>query len=227
MGIVHIVVRDMNKLIKIPFTNHIFYLLILVLFVGCSSGDKEIVDKKVTISIAAPKMELNIDESELIQVKSTPNTVDIEKLVICKSTNNDTLTVEGISLKAIRSGRVSITCRYKEVDSNIIEITVKEAIVKEVVKPVIKNISLVSISNQVIAGSNANIKIKGLQKKIYSISVYYSSGESEANGLEDKISDADGYVSWTWKVGAKTAIGEYKIFVSGEGERFETSFSVK
>ena len=72
----------------------------------------------------------------------------------------------------------------------------------------------------------ATISINGEPNTVYSISVYYNSGKSKADGLESKTSDSAGNVSWTWKIGGKTAPGTYKVIISGNGEKIEKEFTV-
>ncbi len=69
------------------------------------------------------------------------------------------------------------------------------------------------------------MKIKGTPNTEYSNKVYYPSGASSAAGLENKISDKDGFVSWSWKVGGKTKAGEHNIEISGGGQTLETVFT--
>jgi hypothetical protein len=76
------------------------------------------------------------------------------------------------------------------------------------------------------AGDVATLTIQGEPDTQYEIEVYYSSGRSKAEGLEPKTSDADGKVSWSWKVGTKTAPGTYKIIISGNGQKQEVPFTV-
>lgn len=66
------------------------------------------------------------------------------------------------------------------------------------------------------AGQGARLTIQVTPNTEYQISVYYSSGASKAKGLEPKKSDANGNISWTWKVGSRTKAGEYKIVVTGD-----------
>ena len=88
-------------------------------------------------------------------------------------------------------------------------------------------LKVVAKSNNVSANSTASINIKGKPNTIYSITVYYSSGASKAKGLEDKKSDGNGKVSWSWKVGSRTKQGTYRIVISGGNEKIETNFTVK
>ena len=79
-------------------------------------------------------------------------------------------------------------------------------------------LDILSVSSPIKGGQNATLSAKGKPNTAYDIKVVYSSGESSAKGLEDKTSDANGNVSWTWKVGAKTKPGTYTITVKGGGE---------
>lgn len=70
------------------------------------------------------------------------------------------------------------------------------------------------------------VTIKGAPNTKYSIKVYYKSGPSTAKGLEDQVSDANGYVTWTWKVGSRTSYGDFEIVVTGGGETAKVNYSV-
>jgi hypothetical protein len=87
------------------------------------------------------------------------------------------------------------------------------------------SITVTSAPGTVAAGSNASLAIKGRPNTEYSISVYYSSGASKANGLAAAMSDGSGSVSWTWKVSAKTTPGTHRIVISGGDDNIETSFT--
>jgi hypothetical protein len=73
----------------------------------------------------------------------------------------------------------------------------------------------------------ATIKVKGQPNTKYSIHVYYSTKESSASGLEDKTSDEEGYVSWTWKIGGNTKPGKYNISINGNEETLKVEFTVQ
>lgn len=90
-----------------------------------------------------------------------------------------------------------------------------------------KEISLVSLSNPIIKGENATIKIKGKANTEYKIKVMYKSGASTASGLEDKKSDQDGYVSWTWKVSERVTPGTYEIIVSSKTSEEIFEYEIK
>lgn len=93
--------------------------------------------------------------------------------------------------------------------------------------PSSNGITLVSFNNNLRRNEDATIKIQGNPNTQYTIYVYYSSGASTADGLEPKMSDSDGYVSWTWHVGGKTSMkGTKRLTIKGGGETFNTTFTV-
>ena len=87
------------------------------------------------------------------------------------------------------------------------------------------NISLVSLTSPVSRGNNATISIKGLPNTTYDIDVKYSSGASKASGLEDKTSDSEGNVSWTFKVSSNVKVGTYEVKIT-DGEN-SVSYSLE
>ena len=72
----------------------------------------------------------------------------------------------------------------------------------------------------------ATVSIVGKPNTKYTITVYYKSGASTAEGLEPKTSDANGNVSWTWKIGGRTSPGTYRLVIAGDGESIERQFTV-
>ena len=79
------------------------------------------------------------------------------------------------------------------------------------------NINLVSLDSPVSKGSDVTVSIKGLPNTTYDIDVIYSSGASKASGLEDKTSDSEGNVSWTFKVSSNVKPGTYEVKIT-DGE---------
>lgn len=73
----------------------------------------------------------------------------------------------------------------------------------------------------VYRNEEVTLSAKGTPNADAKIKVYYSSGASKAKGLEDKKTDTDGNVSWTWKVGGKTNAGTYRITVDIGDESIE------
>lgn len=80
------------------------------------------------------------------------------------------------------------------------------------------SLTVVNWNSPVRRNATASLTVRGTPDTLYSIRVYYSSGASSAAGLEDKTSDAQGEVSWSWKIGNNTKPGEYRVVVSGSDE---------
>ena len=79
------------------------------------------------------------------------------------------------------------------------------------------NINLVSLTSPISRGSDVTVSINGIPNTTYDIDVIYSSGESKASGLEDKTSDSEGNVSWTFKVSSNVKPGTYEVKIT-DGE---------
>lgn len=86
---------------------------------------------------------------------------------------------------------------------------------------------VVSLTKTVSRGGTARITIQGKPDTNYSITVQYSSGYSTAAGLYPKRSDADGYVSWSWRVGTNTTRGEWPIIIREGSNTYKISFNVR
>ena len=70
------------------------------------------------------------------------------------------------------------------------------------------------ITSPVSPSSDVTLEAKTAPGADCVIAVYYSSGQSEAEGLGPKKADSAGNVSWTWTVGPKTSAGEYRVLVT-------------
>ena len=89
------------------------------------------------------------------------------------------------------------------------------------------SITLVSITSPISINKTATLTVKGLPNAEHGINVYYSSGASSAAGLEKKISDVSGLVSWSWKIGARVKSGTYRIVVNCGELEYTTYFVVQ
>lgn len=83
------------------------------------------------------------------------------------------------------------------------------------------------LTEKVKRGNTATLSIKGSEGTVYSIAVYYSTTVSTAKGLEPKTAEADGSVSWNWKVGSRTKAGKHRIVISGGGESLTLYFTTE
>lgn len=100
---------------------------------------------------------------------------------------------------------------------------------EEQVKPTQSNsaITVISDPSPVTRNEEATLMVKGAPNSDAYIYVYYSSGASKAKGLDAKTTDADGYVSWTWKIGIKTKAGTYSITVKIGDDEIDIPLVVK
>ena len=88
------------------------------------------------------------------------------------------------------------------------------------------NINLVGLTSPISRGSDVTVSIKGLPNITYDIDVIYSSGESKASGLEDKTSDSEGNVSWTFKVSSNVKPGTYEVKITDGSSNASYSLEV-
>lgn len=97
------------------------------------------------------------------------------------------------------------------------------------VTPVVRStrIMIMEYSDVTRRGSYAYIKIQGAPNTDYTCQVQYKTTMSSADGLGKKRSDANGYVSWRWKVGSRTSL-DYRptIYIDGGGDSVSVRFSV-
>ena len=90
-----------------------------------------------------------------------------------------------------------------------------------------KELVITDCSYSVHIGDSAYITVKGSPNTEYICKVKYSSGYSSAKGLGKAISDSEGYVTWSWKIGSKTSTDfKPEITVSGDGQTVKTTISV-
>jgi len=75
-------------------------------------------------------------------------------------------------------------------------------------------VKLASLTSPVFHGNDATIAVTTAANANCQIIVLYKSGPSKAQGLIPKSADAQGQVSWTWKVGSRTTPGGWPITVT-------------
>jgi micrococcal nuclease len=75
-------------------------------------------------------------------------------------------------------------------------------------------------------GQNASVTIKTKPGVQGTIEVDYNSGPSTAAGLVLKTADANGIITWTWKVGTRTAPGVYPVIITVDGSTITDSLTV-
>lgn len=93
------------------------------------------------------------------------------------------------------------------------------------------SLEIISVTSPVNAGANATLKAKTSPGAYCTITVYYKSGTSTAQGLSPQTAPSTGSLSWTWKVGTNTTPGVWSIKVTaslgGQTKTQTTSFTVR
>jgi hypothetical protein len=85
---------------------------------------------------------------------------------------------------------------------------------------------LVSVTSPVARNAHATLVAHVVPARRCTITVYYKSGPSHAQGLYPKR-PVRGRVSWTWMVGGNTTLGRWPIQVNcGSAGSFRTHFRV-
>jgi hypothetical protein len=88
-------------------------------------------------------------------------------------------------------------------------------------------VRLLSVTSPASPGGHATLTASVAPTRTCSITVYYRSGPSRAQGLYSKRATG-GSVSWTWMVGTRTTAGRWPIVVScGSAGTLRTSFAVR
>jgi competence protein ComEC len=91
-------------------------------------------------------------------------------------------------------------------------------------------VAITSVTSPVKTGATAMLNATTSAGASCTITVNYKSGPSKASGLGPKVADASGNISWSWKVGASTTPGTWRIVVKcsqgGTDMTQETTFTV-
>lgn len=81
-------------------------------------------------------------------------------------------------------------------------------------------------SLKVSPGQYASVSIKTKPGASGTIEVIYNSGPSKAAGLYPQTADGNGNITWTWKVGTRTAPGTYPVTITVNGSTITKYLSV-
>lgn len=76
------------------------------------------------------------------------------------------------------------------------------------------SIAFNSVSSPVNPGDIASVTITTSPSASCNITVTYNSGPSQASGLNTQTANGSGSVTWSWKVGTRTAAGTYPIAIN-------------
>ena len=105
---------------------------------------------------------------------------------------------------------VSTQVKATTSDSNEVKVTASPPNTVEVAA---LSIQILSVTSPVHPGESAILRAHTSAGANCTISVYYTSTRSAAEGLTQKTAESSGNVSWTWKVGTDRTPGSYRIEV--------------
>lgn len=188
------------------------------------SGTRDLARPNASVKLSSGKPKLSWDKiskaSKYYIYRAASESGEYEKIGSTTSTSYTDKTVKSdktyyYKVKAVYSDNTSANSAY----SSVVKIKVKAVETNTEIK-------FLSYPETISRNEIGTVEIQGKPNTEYKITVYYKSGASTADGLEAKISDDDGYVSWTWKVGGRTSAGTFKIVVSGGGDSKTVNFTV-
>lgn len=87
-------------------------------------------------------------------------------------------------------------------------------------------IQIVESPSSVKAGDQAAIRITGQPGVTYDIVVAIGRESGGVSGMEPKQADAEGRVSWQWRVPILSSRGTYTVTITGGGQQATSSFTV-
>ena len=201
-----------NKAVKIIISAFFAFAAIIALIGDSDTGASDDTGMLESSSIAAPEVTSDSQETSYMtaaETTSQPEDTTVEPQVTTSIPENTT-------------SEPSITTSVPEDTTSEPPVTTTEPETTEY-----KGISVTYITYPARSNAYAILKIKGKPNTEYKISVYYKTKPSVAKGLEAKTSGSDGSVSWNWLVGGNVQTGEYKITITGGGEKFSTYLKVE
>jgi len=140
----------------------------------------------------------------------------------CRSLNKSVSIITGSIGEAYASG-MTRACKICDINSETTapETTEKPEITTEPETAPMPSEDIIIVSYPKTAKRNEKVSltIQALPNTKYHIVVNYKSGPSESKDLDEKISDSNGVVTWTWKVGARSAAGTFEIIVKDDKGR--------
>jgi hypothetical protein len=108
-------------------------------------------------------------------------------------------------------------------------ILVAVLIVPALANPDFPPVKFLQVRSPVPHGGEGLVTIQTKRGTYCAISVIYKSGPSHAAGLGSQTADANGRITWSWKVGTRTTPGVWPVVVEcGRGDitRIRTTFEV-
>ena len=206
-----------------------------VLFITNKTDDKnsvsdnitETVKETVTVNVTDKKGEVSVSVSEKIvniPVRTTVRTVLTTVNKQTPATLNNTA-VSAAKTTKINNANPAVKPTVKTTVS-----TTKKPVINDTINEKSVGISMLTKTDPVQIGDHATIFVQGTPGKTYSIEFYETpSSAAKSDSLEDKKTDANGFVSWTFKIKNTCNLGKRKLIIKEKNSSnyLETSITVK
>lgn len=196
---------------------------------GCSTSPEDIFfesDDESIATISFSKLVLNdfiyysitgVDAGETtVYARNADGTVISEKITVTVTKKEEYTKPPVPPETKPKPATEPITDPVTDSDTESTTDPVTEPITEPVTEPTLE---IVLLTSPVSRNETATLKICGKPNTEYTITVYYKSGASTADGLEPKRSDANGFAEWSWKIGGKTSPGTYRIVIREKGQK--------
>lgn len=171
-----------------------------------ASKTEKVVTGKQTVKVSVTDKKGNISVSVSEKIVTIPNTTKVT-------------TTTAPPKNTTRKPTVKTTVK-----------TTKKPVINDTVNEKAVGIALLSKSDPVQSGNHASVVIQGKPGKTYSIEFYDSpSSVAQYKTLENKTADANGFVSWAFKIPSSCTLGKRKIIIKeiNSSNYIETSITIK
>ncbi len=175
-------------------------------------------ERIVTVPVTKIITTIKNDITDKPFVNTTKNHAETQKQSNSAIPNNPTTT---FVQKTVTETKKAVATTLTTTQKPLINDTVNEKSV---------GISMLTKTDPVQTGNQATIFVQGTPGKTYSIEFYETpSVVASSSSLEDKKADANGFVSWTFKIGSNCNPGKRKLVVKEKNSSnyLETSITVK
>ena len=193
---------------------------------------------QVTYETETSSLVLDVNVKDVSPILTTSSasirqgsTFDPISYLVTEDRNNKDIIIDN-KVNTSVPGSYQVTYRLGEVVKTL-AVTVTRTTTTTTTQPTNPTVStsytlkVLSLTSPVSPNENATIKVQGKAGKQYTITVYYKSGPSKADGLGSKTADANGVVSWTWRIGPRTSAGNWRITITGDGKTLNTYITVR
>ncbi len=197
----------------------------------------EVTDKKGEVSVSVSEKVVTVPITKIITVTQNETTDKKPKKTTKKS---DTIQISSVtnqitavaqtqnqSVASITNNPI-VTPSKNEIKTTVS--TTKRPVIDDIINEKAVGMFMMTKTDPVHIGNHATIVIQGTPSKTYSIEFYETpENVSKQSSLEDKKADANGFVTWTFKITNACNLGKRKIVVKEKNSTnyLETSITVK